>query len=111
VFSADTVNDRRLTFVAAQRFRDLRVDVELRSNAIEKIRAIERSNQYCWLLEPELLDDVGAHALGRGRGVGVETRAAEAGLQRRELAIFRAEVVAPLADAVRLVDRKCGDLK
>ncbi len=52
----------------------------------------------------QLLDDVVAHVLGGGRRVGVQRHAGKRVAQGAELAVLGAEVVAPHADAVRLVD-------
>ena len=93
------------------RLRDLRIHIQFRPHSIKQVRAIERSDQHRRLCEAELLDDVGAHARGRRRGVGVNARARKTRLQFRESAIFGPEVVPPLADAMRLVDRKAGDLQ
>ena len=111
VFSADAVNDRRLTFMPPDRLRDLRVHVQLRTHAVKQIGAIERSDQHRRIDEPKLLDDVATHALGRGRRVGVDARVRKARLEFRESAIFRPEVVPPLADTVSLVDREARNLK
>ena len=63
--------------MAAQRIGDLRIDVQFWDHAVEKIRAIEGADQHRGVFEPELLDDIAAHALGGGRGVGVKARVAE----------------------------------
>ena len=93
------------------RLGDLRVHIQFRTHPVKQIRAIERSDQHRRVREPELLDDVAAHALGRGRGVGVNARARKTRLQLREPAIFGPEIMSPLADAVRLVDREAGNLQ
>ena len=49
------------------------------------------------------------HARGGRRGVGVQADRRPAIAQPRQLAILRPEVMAPLADAVRLVDRDEAD--
>src|SRR5207237_865233 len=56
------------------------------------------------LLQVELGDDVAAHLRGGGGGVGVDAGAGEELAQPAELAVFGAKVVAPVADAVGLVD-------
>src|SRR4029077_15558750 len=57
------------------------------------------------VLQPQLVDDVAADAFGRGRREGVERDPGKILAQPSELAILRTEVVSPLADAVRFVDR------
>ena len=80
-----------------------------RDHAVEKIGAIEGADQHRGIVEPQLLDDIAAHALGGGRGVGVKAGVAKTRLQLRQLAVFQPEVMAPLTDAMRLVDRERAD--
>ncbi len=54
--------------------------------------------------KPQLRGDIGAHALGGGGRVGVHAGPRKAALELGELAIFRAEVVSPVADAMGFVD-------
>ncbi len=49
--------------------------------------------------------------LGGRRGVGVHAGFGKLILELGESAVFRAEVVAPVADAVRLVNGERSDLK
>jgi hypothetical protein len=79
-----------------------------RQDAVDQIGTIERADQLQRLAQLQLRRDVAAHAAGRGRGEGVQADAGKARSQRAELAVLRTEVVAPLADAVRLVD---GDVR
>src|SRR5208337_3896916 len=107
----DAVNDRRVSRMPAQRVGDLRIDVQLRDHAVEKIGAIEGADQHRWIVQAQLLDDIEAHALGGGRGVGVKAGVAETRLELRQLPVFQAEVMAPLTDAMRLVDREGADVQ
>ena len=83
----------------------LRVQVAAAQHAVDEVRPIERSDQHQRIAQPQLGDDVAPDALGGGRGEGVERHVREIVAQPPELAVLRAEVVSPLADAVRLVDR------
>ncbi len=83
---------------------DLRAQVDARHDAVDEVRPVERADQHARIAQPQLRDDVGAHALGGGRRVGVQARVGKAVAERGELAILRPEIVPPLADAVRLVD-------
>ena len=58
----------------------------------------------------QLCQDVGARGGVGGRGEGDGLHAAERGLHRAERGIFRPKIVAPLRDAMRLVDRQQRDL-
>ena len=78
-------------------------------HAVEKIGAIEGADQHRGIVEPQLLDDIAAHALGGGRGIGVKAGVAETRLELRQLPVFQPEVMAPLTDAMRLVDREGAD--
>ena len=54
----------------------------------------------------KLVDDVLPHRLGRGRREGVEGGFGKLVAERGELAVLRAKVVTPVADAMGLVDRE-----
>ena len=71
----------------------------------QQVRPIERSDQRHRIVEAELLDDVLADPRRGGGGEGVETDARQCRAKGAELSILRAEVVAPVADAMRFVDR------
>ena len=78
-------------------------------DGVADVGPVEARRKHPRSLEAEPLDDVGA---GDGIGGGGERNARHAGKQlgdAGEIAIFRAEVVAPLADAMRLVDGEQGD--
>ena len=85
---------------------DLRHLVAARNDAIGEIRPVEVADQLEMIAKPELLGDVAPHALrGRG-GERVQRRLRKELPQLAELAVFGTEVVAPLADAVRFIDRE-----
>ena len=70
-----------------------------------KIRPKERAADQERIVESELFDDVLLHARRCCRGQCEDGQAVEALLQPGEVPVGRAKVVAPLADAVGLVDR------
>src|SRR5205814_3440126 len=74
-------------------------------HAVREVRAVERSDENGGGIEAQLVDNVGPDTFGRGRREGMQRDAGEVVAQPPELAILRPEIVAPLADAVRLVDR------
>ena len=98
------VDDARLAVVPREDVDQLRVQVAAAQHAVHEVRPIERSDEHQRILQPQLGDDVAPDAFGRGRGERVERHAREILAQPSELAVLRAEIVAPLADAVRFVD-------
>ena len=64
----------------------------------------ERAAIFGGVDHPQLLHDIGGDLARSGRGEGQHRQVAEAPLEPGQVAIGGAEVVAPLADAVRLVD-------
>ena len=82
---------------------NLRLERRAREHAVDQVGPIERSHQLGGVAQAELRDDVLADARGGGGRVGVQADRRPAIAQARQLPVFRAEVVAPLADAVRFV--------
>ena len=76
-----------------------------------QVRSVEAGDDGVALLDPEAGADVGDDRGGRGRREREHALGAELACARRELQIVGAEVVAPLRDAVRLVDREQRDLR
>ncbi len=69
-----------------------------------QVRAEERALEAVGLHHAELADDVAGDAPGGGRGEREDRHAAELLLQAAQPPVRGPEVVAPLGDAVRLVD-------
>jgi hypothetical protein len=87
--------------------RRVAILVRLRATAlVDEVRAVEAGDDDLRLLEVEQADDVATDILGRRRGQGDRGRVAEALAEVADLRVFRSEVVAPLADAMGLVDRE-----
>ncbi len=78
----------------------------LRNDAVEQIGPIVAGGEDPRLGEPELRDNVSPRRLVCGGGQRHERDLRKALLQNRQLLIFRPEIMAPLRDAVRLVDGK-----
>ncbi len=89
--------------MAAQHLDHLGSHAHPRHHAVHEVGSVELTHQHVRLIEAELLDDVVANARRRGRGECVDARAGKTLLQRRQLPVLGAEVVTPVADAVRLV--------
>ena len=75
-----------------------------------EVGAVKASDANVGVVEAEARDDVVAHKGVGGGGEGDDGRIAEAGAGGAEVAVAGAEVVAPLGDAVRLVDGEEGDV-
>src|SRR5262245_7936990 len=103
------VDDAGLTAVAAEDVGQLLLQDAAREHAIDQIRSIERPNELHRLTKSELPNDVAAYALGCRRRKGVKADVRPPFAQLGELPVLRAEVVAPLADAMRLIDRDEAD--
>ena len=99
------VDDPGLAAMAAEDVGQLALELGAGEHAVNQVRPIERSDQLDMVAQPQLPDDVAAHARGRGGGVGVQAEVGEQAAQPPELAVLRAEIMPPLADAMRLVDR------
>ena len=76
-----------------------------RHDPVDEIRPVERSDELDRILQRELRGDVAPDAGGRRGRVSVERDAGQQLAEPSELAVLRPEIVTPLADAVRLVDR------
>ena len=81
--------------------------VEARDVELE-VRAVEAAHDDVGVAEAEPLDDLGAHGRRRRRGERKHARVPERLDRRAEPEVVGAEVVAPLGDAVRLVDDEEG---
>ena len=104
----DAVDDTGLPAVAVDGGEHLAQPVGARLDAVDQVRPIDAPDEHERLPQPQLADDVGAHLRGRRRRVGVNGGLREQLLQDTKLAVFRPEVVPPLADAVGLIDREEG---
>src|SRR5438094_9936231 len=87
---------------ARRSFREPRPSLLVRRE--HEVRAAEGALEAVGLHHAELADDVADHAASGGGGEGEDGDAAELLLESLELPVGGPEVVAPLRDAVRLVD-------
>ncbi len=78
-------------------------------DAVLDVRAVERRDELPGVGQLEPLGDLGAGGGRGGRGQGDPGDAGPALVQHRQAQVVRAEVVAPLGHAVRLVDREQAD--
>ena len=75
-----------------------------RQDAIGEVGPVEVADEHQRIAQRELLGDVAPHLRRRRGRVGVDRGLGERLAQIAKLPVLRAEVVAPVADAVRLVD-------
>src|SRR5205807_266499 len=80
-----------------------------RQDAIDEVGPVEVADQYLRVGQAELGDDVAADALGGSGRVGVDRGAGEMLLKPAQLAVFGTEVMAPVADAVGLINGEGAD--
>ena len=99
------VHDPGLAVVPREDVEQLPPQRAAPQHAIRQVRPIEGSDEDERIAQPELADNVAPDALGRRRRERVERHRRELLAQPSQLPVLRPEIVAPLADAVRLVDR------
>ena len=75
-----------------------------------EVGAVEAGDVHVRLTQSEPSHDVAAHEGVGGGGEGDDGRAAEAGADGPEVTVARAKIMAPLRDAVRLIDGEQGDV-
>jgi hypothetical protein len=92
--------------MTADHLFDLRDFIAARHDAVTEVRAVEVSDEDERLAQPQLGADVLAHLRGRRRGVAVNGGAGEPVAQLAQLPVLGTEVVTPVADAVRFIDRE-----
>ena len=103
--SRQAVNDPGLLLMPREHVENLPPQVRARQDPIHEVRPIERPDHLQRVLQAELRDDIAADASGRGGGERVEAGRRQRLAEARQLAVLRSEVVSPLTDAVRFVDR------
>ncbi len=107
--AADAVDDAGFVGIALDDGFDLAVEIAAGFGFVEQVGPVKRTDQDFGIIEFESFDDIGTDLFGGGGGVGVDPDVGEAGFESVELAVFGAEVVAPHADAMGLVDGDHGE--
>ena len=87
----------------AEHVEQLLLQLIAEQHAIHEVRAIERPHFLERVPQPELRDDVAAHAAGGRRRERVDARLRQQRANLAEPAVLGPEVMSPLADAVRFV--------
>ena len=106
VLSPDRVDNAGLAGVPVEHITHLFHQIVARQDSVSEIRPIEIADEQQRLLQRELFCDVAPHLLRRRCGVRMNRRLGKDATQIAQLPIFRTEIVSPVADAMRLVDRE-----
>ncbi len=109
VAAAHAVDDAGLPRMTVEDLQHLLERVVARPDAVGEVGPIEIADEHFRVAQIELGDDILAHLLGGGGSVGVEAGIGDQFTEPGELPILRAEIVAPVADAVGLVDGEGAD--
>jgi hypothetical protein len=91
--------------VAREDLLELFLQAGARQHAVDEVRPVEGPDELERRAQLQLGGDVAADARGGSGGEGMQADAGKPVAHRPELPVLRPEIVAPLADAVRLVDR------
>ena len=92
-----------------QEGQQLTARIGLRLHPIADVRPVESGDEYAAVFQAELLHDVLAGRTVGGRRQGEARHAGIALPQHAQLLVFRPEIVAPLRDAMGLVDGEQAD--
>ena len=111
VAAAHAVDDPGLPLVPLQHRQHLRPLVVARQHAVGEVGAVEVADEHERVAQGELLGDVAPHLLRRRGRIRVHRGLGELLVQHAELPVLGPEVVAPVADAVRLVDGERAHLR
>ncbi len=96
--------------LGAEQVEELLAGFFLRGDAVLDVRAVEARDELAALAQVEAREDFLARGVGRGGGEGDPRDLGPAFVQLGQGEVVGAEVVAPLGDAVRLVDREKSDV-
>ncbi len=108
--AALAVNDAAIDWTPLDETQKLFVGTVFRQHAIGEIRPIETRDVTTRLTQTKLLHDVGANSFRRSCSERHDRDIRKEFAKLGKLPIFRPKVVAPFADAMRLVDRDQIDL-
>ena len=103
--SALAIDDAAVVSMRLHKAQQLLVGAIFRLHAISEIGPIETGDITTWPSQAKLLDDIGLHSPGRSGGERHQRCRWKELAQLSKLAILRPKVMAPLANAMRLVNR------
>ena len=104
--SRQAIDDTALPRVLLDKTYDLLVYLlRFRAHFVIEVRPVERAFKLQRVGDAQALLDVGAHLVGSRGGESDDRGLAYALYRGADIAVFRAEVMSPLRDTMRLVDR------
>jgi hypothetical protein len=109
LLARQAIDDARVALVRPQEIEQLPARIVLLGDAVADVGPVEGADELARVLQAQALDDFVAGRLVGGGGERNARHVGPAFVQQVELAVFRAEVVAPLRDAVGLVNGEQGD--
>jgi hypothetical protein len=104
-FARHAINNPAFLWSRAEKIEQLVVRFIFGENAVGQVRTVETGDVTFRLAQFQMRNNVLAHATGRGGGERHEWDVGKMFSQVGELAVFGTEIVAPFADAMRLVNR------
>ena len=107
--AGETIDDAAFVRSFTQQGNNLRVSLGLGGDAVAEIRPVEARHVLRRVAHLQLLTDVVPHAARGGGRQRNDRHFWKTPAQFGQLAVLRPEVVTPLADAMRLIDREPGD--
>ena len=104
LLAAQAINDTRLAGILLDIFDDLTCRIVFGPDFVEQVGPVERRLEHGGIGHAEILLDVHLHLRSRRCRQGDQRRPADVVHDGTDAPILRAEIVAPLRNAVRLVD-------
>ena len=98
------IDDAALVLALFHELEDLLERFVLGGDAVGEVGAVETRDKSRRVAQAQVLHDVAAHAFGGRRGERHDGDVGQQDAELGELPVLGAEIVAPLGDAVRLVD-------
>ena len=103
------IDDAAVAAMVVQELQQLAAAVVLGHHRVADVRTVERTDELARVLQRQPLHDLAPGRRIRGGGQSDPRHVRPALVQQGQLAVFGAEIVAPLGDAMRLVDREQRD--